>query len=155
MRVSKHNPKHDDGFLNRPDLTQILHFSPQLPIAAPPTQPDIAGSSAPQMPPSTKQLTPILRKEKRTITVSDTSESDSSSVRRSKRQLKKQKKFPKSSSIVEKIQNTEGYSAEMPFSNTNFIRVTKKPQRKMVCRPKSELTRDMTVLEAEEHSDSE
>ena len=28
MRIPKRNPKHDDAFLNRPDLTQILHFSP-------------------------------------------------------------------------------------------------------------------------------
>ena len=92
MRIPKRNPKHVDAFLNPPDLIQILHLSPPLPIALPPTQPDIAGLSASQLTPSTKELTSLLRTEKCTITVSDTSESDSSSVRRSKRQLKKQKK---------------------------------------------------------------
>ena len=120
MRIPKRNPKHDDAFLNRPESDQVLHFSPPFPIAAPPTQPDIAGPSAPQLTPSTKHLIPILRNEKRTFTVSDASESDPSSVRRSKRQLKKQKK-PKSSSIVENIKNTEGYSAELPISDTNII----------------------------------
>ena len=119
MQILKRNPNQYDAFLNRPDLTQNLQFSPPLPIAA--TQPDIARPSARQLTPSTKQLAPILRYEKRTIPVSDTSASDSSSVIRSKRQLKKQKKSPKSSSIVENVQNTERYSTELPVSDTNFI----------------------------------
>ena len=76
LRIPKRNPKHDDAFVNRPELTQILHFSPPVPIAAPPTQPDTAVPTATQSTPLNKQLTPILRKEKRTITVSDTSDSD-------------------------------------------------------------------------------
>ena len=70
MRIPKRNPKHDDAFINRPDLTQTLHFSPPVPLAAPPTQPITTEPSAPQVA-SSKQLTPILRKEKRKITVSD------------------------------------------------------------------------------------
>ena len=65
MRIFKRNPKHDEAFQNRPDLTQILHFRPAEPIAAPPSQPSVAGPSAPQ-------LTRILRREKRTIQTSDT-----------------------------------------------------------------------------------
>ena len=85
MRIPQRNPKHDDAFANRPDLTQILHFSPLVPIAHPPHYLNVAGPSAarvasPQMP------TPILRKkEKRQLTISDTSDLDTSSV------LKKQK----------------------------------------------------------------
>ena len=59
MRIPTRNPKHGEAILNRSDLTQILHFSTPLPIAAPPTQLDIAGASKPQLNPSTKQLTPI------------------------------------------------------------------------------------------------
>ena len=61
LRIPKRNPKHDDAVINRPDLTQILHFSPPIPLAAPPTQPIAAGLSAPHVDLS-KQLTPILRK---------------------------------------------------------------------------------------------
>ena len=89
-RIPKRNPKHDDSFINRPDVNQILHFSSTVPLAAPTTQPITAGPSAPQVT-SSEQLTPILRKEKRTITASDTSDSDTSSLKRSKRLLKKQK----------------------------------------------------------------
>ena len=119
MRIPKRNPKHDDEIINRPDLTQILHFSPPVPIAPPPHNPNVAGPSAarvasPQMP------TPILRKtEKRQLTISDTSDSDTSSVRKSKRSIKRQKK--PATSIVQKVQNTEGYSTEIPESNTDFI----------------------------------
>ena len=52
MRIPKCNPKHDNLFINRPDLTQILHFNPPVPIVAPPTQPDTAIPSAPQLTPS-------------------------------------------------------------------------------------------------------
>ena len=34
MRIPKRNPKHDEAFLNRPDLTQILRFSPIAPQLA-------------------------------------------------------------------------------------------------------------------------
>ena len=88
MRIPKRNPKHDDAFINRPDLTQILNFSPSLPIAPPPPNPNEAGPSAVQM--TTPQIpTPILRKtSKRQLTISDTSDSDTSSMRKSKRTLK-------------------------------------------------------------------
>ena len=84
MIIPNRKPKHDEAFKNGPDLMQVLHFSPAEPIAAPPTQPSVTGLSAPQ-------ITPISRKKKRTIQVSDTSDSDMSTVRRNKRQLNKQK----------------------------------------------------------------
>ena len=87
MGIPIRNPKHDDAFQNWPDLTQILHFSPAVPIAAPPTQPNVAGTSTSQSTPSARQLTTILRKENkriRSIQVSDISDSNTSSVRRTK-----------------------------------------------------------------------
>ena len=100
MRIPKRNPKYDDTFTNRTDLTQILHFSPPVPIAPPPHNPNVAGPSAAQVA-SLQMPMPILRKtEKRQLTKSDTSNSDTSSVRKSKRTLKKLKKF--TTSIVEK-----------------------------------------------------
>ena len=118
MRTPKRNPKHDETFINRPDLTQILHFSTSAPIAPPPPNPNEAGPSAVQM--TTPQIpTPILRKtSKRQLTISDTSDSDTSSVRKSKRTLKQKKS---SQSLVEKIRNTEGFSTENPEFNTDFI----------------------------------
>ena len=106
MRIPKRNPKHDEAFLNRPDLTQILRFSP---IASQLTTSNTAGPSATQLPSSAQPTpTPILRKtKKRRITISDTSDSDTSSIRKSKRTLKK--KTPKSQTIIEKVRNTEGY----------------------------------------------
>ena len=107
MRIPKSNPKHDEAFLFRPDLTQILQFSP---IAPQPTTSHTAGPSATEMASSKQQTpTPILRKAaKRQLTISDTSDSDTSSVRKSKRTLKK--KTSKAQTIVEKVRNTEGYS---------------------------------------------
>ena len=107
MRIPKRNPKHDEAFLNRPDLTQILQFSP---IAPQLTTSNIAGPFATQMASSTQPTpTPILRKTaKRQLTISDTSDSDTSSVRKSKRTLKK--RTAKSQTIIEKVRNTEGYS---------------------------------------------
>ena len=107
MRIPKRNPKHDEAFLNLSDLTQILRFSP---IAPQLTTSNTAGPSATQMTSSVQPIpTPILRKtKKRQITISDTSDSDTSSVRKSKRTLKK--KTPKSQTIIEKVRNTEGYS---------------------------------------------
>ena len=94
--------------------------------------------------------TPILRKTKeRQITISDTSDSDTSSVRKSKRTLKK--KTPKSQTIIEKVRNTEGYSdnanqdiGDARHSNEWFEYTQNQP-------------REMTVLQAEnaENSDSE
>ena len=100
MRIPERNPKQDDAFTNRPDLTQILHLSHPVPIAPPPHNPNVARPSAarvasPQMP------TSILRKmEKRQLTISDTSDSDTSSVRKSKTTLKRKKK--PTTSIVDK-----------------------------------------------------
>ena len=67
MRFPKRNPKHDEAFQNRRDLKQILHFIPIHPTTAPLTQHSTPSPSAPQ-------LTPILRKEKRTLQNSDTSD---------------------------------------------------------------------------------
>ena len=154
MRFPKHNPH--DAFINKPDLTQILHFSPPVPLAAPPTQLITAGPSAPQVA-SSKQLTSILRKEKRKITVSDTSDSDASSLKRSERLLKKQKKSTTSSSIVENLQSTDGYSAEIPISDKTFIREVSpwNPNERWSIDPNPNLPREMTVLEAEAQSESD
>ena len=39
MRIPKRNSKLDDAFKDRPDLTQVCHFSPKQFFAAPSTQP--------------------------------------------------------------------------------------------------------------------
>ena len=148
MRIPKRNPKHDEAFLNRPDLTQILRFSP---IAPQLTTSNTAGPSATQMP-SSVQLTPtpILRKtKKRQITISNTSDSDTSSIRKSQRTLKK--KTPKSQTIIEKVRNTEGYSdnANQEVGNTRHSNEWVEDTQNQ--------PREMTVLRAEnaENSDSE
>ena len=158
MRIPKRHPKHDDAFVNKPDLTQILRFSPPVPLVAPPNNPNTAGPSAPQV--ASPQLpTPILPKtqckDKRQITVSDTFDSDTSSVRRSKRMLKKQKKS--TTSIVENIQCTEGYSADIPVSETTFNGVVslRNPNERWTIDPNPNLPREMTVLEAEKHTESD
>ena len=159
MRIPKRNPKHHDAFANRPELTQILHFSPPMPLAAPPNSLNIAGPSTAQKA-SPKMPTPILRKsqrkEKRKMTISDTSDSDTSSVRKSKRTLKRQKKT--STSVVEKIQNTEGYLADNPESSTAFIGEVspRNPNERWITDPNPN-PRETMVLQAEtqEQSDSE
>ena len=144
MRIPKRNPIHDEAFLNRPDLTQILRFSPIGPQL---TTSNTAGPSATQMPSSVQPTpTPILRKTtKRQITISDTSDSDTSSVRKSKRTLKK--KTPKSQTIIEKVRNTEGYSDNANPDARNSTEWVEDTQNQ---------PREMTVLQAEkaENSDS-
>ena len=49
MRLPKQNWKHDEAFVNRPDLTQILNFSQSVSIASPPPNPNEAGPSKVQM----------------------------------------------------------------------------------------------------------
>ena len=148
MRIPKRNPKHDEAFLNRPDLTQILRFSP---IAPQLTTPNTAGPSATQMPSSVQPTpTPILRETtKRQITISDTSDSDTSLVRKSKRTLKK--KTPKSQTIIEKVRNTEGYS-----DNANQDIGDARNSTELVEDTQNQ-PREMTVLQAEnaENIDSE
>ena len=61
MRIPKRNPKHDEAFINRPDLTQILQLNPIAPIAPQLTNPDAPGPSTTRMV-SSKPPTPILRK---------------------------------------------------------------------------------------------
>ena len=155
-RDPKRNPKHDEAFINRPDLTQILHFSPSAPIAPSPPNPTEPGPSAVQM--ATLQIpTPILRKtSKRQQTISDTSDSDTSSVRKRRRTLKQKKS---SESLVERIRNTEGYSTEIPESNTDFIGQVspRNPNGRWTEDPNPNLPREMTVLQAkiEENSESD
>ena len=85
MRIPKRNPKPDEAFKNWPDLTQILQLSPIVPIAPQSTNYDAPGPSATQLT-SSKSPTPILRmSSKRQLTISDTSDSDTSSVRKSRR----------------------------------------------------------------------
>ena len=111
MRSLKRNPKHDEAFQNRADLTQNLHFSPAELIALTQIQPPVGRSSS-------SQFNPILRKVKTTIQVSDTSPVTLSSESRSNGQLKKPKKASESQSIVQYIENTEGYSTEFQISDT-------------------------------------
>ena len=149
MRLPKRNPKHDEAFINRPDLTQILQLSPIAPIAPQSINSDAPGPSATQLN-SSKPPTSILRKtSKRQFTISDTSDSDTSSVRKSKRTLKKKT----SQTIVEKVRNTEGYSENVhqdigETSTRSSTEWTEDPQN---------LPREMTVLQAEneENSDTE
>ena len=146
MRIPKRNPKYDEAFQNRPDLTQILNFSP---IAPQVVSSDTAGPSGAQTTSSSqKQPTPILRKtSKRKITVSDTSDSDTSSIRKSKRTLKK--KSQKSQTIVEKVRSTEGYT---DYQETGMAAESNEGAELSQNQP-----REMTVLQAEnaENSDSE
>ena len=146
MRIPKRNPKYDEAFQNRPDLTQILNFSP---IAPQVVSSDIAGPSGTQTTSSSqKQPTPILRKtSKSKITVSDTSDSDKSSIRKSKRTLKK--KSQKSQTIVEKVRSTEGYT---DYQETGMVAEPNEGAEYAQNQP-----REMTVLQAEnaENSDSE
>ena len=86
---------------------------------------------------------------KRQLTISDTSDSDTSSVRKSKRMLKKKS----SQTIIENVRNTEGYSENEQqdigeTSTRNSSDWTEDPQN---------LPREMTVFQAEneEKSDTE
>ena len=154
MRIPKRNSKHYEAFIDRPDFIQILNFSPSVPIAPPPPNPNEAGPSAVQM--TTPQIpTPILRKaSKRQLTISDTSDSDTSSVRKSKRTLKQRKS---SQSLVEKFRNTEGYSTEIPDSNNDLIGqvLPRNPNKSWTEDPNPNLSREMTVLQAEKEENSE
>ena len=148
MNISKRNPKHDEAFINRPDLTQILQFSPISPYAPQSTNCDATGPSATQMV-SSKPPTPILRKSRKKLTISDTSESDTSSVRKSKRTLKRKS----SHTIVEKVRNTEGYSEneQQDIGETSTRNSSDWTEDLKI------LPREMTVLqtENEENSDTE
>ena len=135
----KRNPKHDDAFINTPDFTQIPPFSPQFQSQRHPPNLTQLDHLCRNQPHQLRKQKHILSKEKLTIEVSDISESDTSSVGRSKRQLKMQTKTPTSQSLVENIQNTEGFSTEPPISDNIFYRssISKKSELKMVYRPKS------------------
>ena len=145
-RVPKRNPKYDEAFQNRPDLTKILNFSPIAPQVA---LSDTAGPSGAQIPSSVqKQPTPILRKtSKRQITVSDTSDSDTSSIRNSKKTLKK--KSQKSQTIAEKVRSTESYT---DYQDTGVVGESNEGAEYSQDQPM-----EMTVLQVEnaENSDSE
>ena len=137
----------DEAFINRPELTQILQLSPISPYAPQSTNSDAPGPSATRMA-SSKPPTPILRKSsKRQLTISDTSDSNTSSVRKSKRTLKKKT----SQTIVEKVRNTEGYSENEcqdigGTSSRSSTKWTENPQN---------LPREMTVLQAENEENSD
>ena len=147
MRIPKRNHKHDEAFINRPDLSQILQSSPIAPITPPPTNPNGAGPSATRMA-SSKAPTPILRKSsKRQLTISDTSDSDTSSVRKNKRTLKKKS----SQTIVEKIRNTEGYSADM---NQDIGEASTRRSNDWIEDPEN-MPREMTVLQAKNEENTE
>ena len=149
MRIPKKNRKDDEALKNRPDLKQILQLIPIAPIAPQSTNSDAPGPSATQLT-SSEPPTPILRKSsKRQLTISDTSDSDTSLVRKSKRTLKK-KTYQ---TIVEKVRNTEGYSENVhqdigETSTRSSTEWAEDPQN---------LPREMTVLQAEneENSDTE
>ena len=89
--------------------------------------------------------------------MSDTSDSDTSLLKRSKRLLKKQKKPKTWSSTEESIQHIEFYSAEIPISDTTFIGEVspRKLNGRWSVDPKPNLPREMTVLEAEARSESD
>ena len=148
MRISKGNPKHNQAFKNRPDLTQILHFRSAKSIAAPPLQPYSSGPSTPQITPITPTVLPggKTQKEKRTVQVSDASDSETSSIKRSKNQLKKQKK--------DSSQDTHGYSTELPVSDTKFSGAVspRNPNERWTIGPNPILPTEieMTVLEIEQ-----
>ena len=149
MRIPKKNPKHDEVFLNRPNLTQILQFSPMSPYTQQSTNSYAPGPSATQMASSKSPTTILKTSSKRQLTISDTSGSDTSSVRKSKRMLKNRS----SQTIVEKVRNTEGYSENErqdigETSTRNSLDWTEDPQN---------LPREMTILQAEneENSDTE
>ena len=128
-------------------MTQILQFSPIAPIAPPPTNPIAAGPSAKRMA-STKVSTPILRKSsKRQLTISDTSDSDTSSVRKSKRTLKKKS----SQTIVEKVRNTEGYSADI---HQDTGETSTRSSNEWI-EDSQNIPMEMTVLQAENEENSE
>ena len=82
MSILKRNPNYHDALKERPDQTQVLLFCPIETAIAPSVQPTTSA-------PSAQQLTPILRQGKGKLRTFDTSDSESSSDRRSKRQKKK------------------------------------------------------------------
>ena len=106
--------------------------------------------------PSGLQITLILRKEKRSIQISGTPDSDTSSVLRSKRQLKKQKKTSdlQTQSIIQDVKDTRGFSTEIPVSDTTLIGVAspRNPNERWRVDPKPNLTmeREMTALMAKQ-----
>ena len=108
-----------------------------------------AGPSGAQIASSVQpKPTPILRKiSKRQLTISDTSDSDTSSIPKSKRTLKK--KTQKSQTIIEKVRSTEGYTDNQDIG-------VARDSNEWVEEPQN-LPREMTVLQAEnaENSDSE
>ena len=87
----------------------------------------------------------MKKTSKRNLTISDTSDSDTSSVRRSKRTLKKKK----TQTIVEKVRNTEGYVDDQDIETVG--------DSYQSIDDRQEQPREMTVLQAETagQSDSE
>ena len=91
---------------------------------------------------------------------SDTSDSETSSIRRSKRQLKKQKmeSSQQTQTIIQDIQDKHGYSTELPVTDTTFIGTAspRNPNELWTVDSHSNFIaeREMTVLEVEQQSDN-
>ena len=125
---------------------QKIHFSPIQPIAAPPNQP--SSSSLPQS-------TLILRNEKRTLQDLDTSDSEYFWVRRSKSQVKNQRKETnhQTQTRIQDIQHTYGYLTGMPESGPKFIGTVlpRNPNELWMVDPNRNIPREkeMTALETE------
>ena len=123
--------KHDEALKDRPDLTEILHFSIEQTIASPPVRPITSTSSA-------AQLTPY--KNKRAAQVSDTSVSEYCAIRWSKQEKKKSNQKShnqQTQTIVENIQTTHGYSTDVRKTNTTFIGTysPRNPNERWTCDP--------------------
>ena len=84
---------------------------------------------------------------KRQLTISDTSDSDTPSVRKCKRMLKKKT----SQTIVEKVRNTEGFSEN---ERQDIGEISTRSSSEWTENPKN-LPREMTVLQAENEKNSD
>ena len=120
MQIPKQiaQPNTKKRFMHRPHLTQILHFSQEQTVAAPPTQPTSSTSFA-------AQLTPSFRKTKKQHK-ERFSVSESSSVWRRKRQkntTSQKLHSQQRQSIIKKIQTKQRHCncEEIPKTITAFI----------------------------------
>ena len=74
MHIPKRNGTHDDAFKDRRDLTQILIFSPEQAVAVTPAHPSTSTSVI------CTAIDIHLQIEKRRLQVSDSMDSESSSI---------------------------------------------------------------------------
>ena len=102
------------------------------------------------------QITPTLRKEKRPIEISETSDSYTSSIRRSKRQIKKEKKNSdqQTQSIIHDIQDTRDCSTELHLFDAILIGTVSpgSPKERWAINPNPNIP--YTVTEVEQQSDN-